>query len=75
MAISSVGSSTSADALSVNAKGQPDRTKLSDGAKNEGPPFRAGQGTAMIAKAPVEAPRPVVNAQGQTTGRIINTQA
>jgi len=75
MAISSVGSSTSADALSVGAKAQPDRTKLPDRAKNEGQSIQAGQGAMLTAKAQVEAPRPVVNTQGQTTGRIINTTA
>jgi len=75
MAIRSVGSSTSADALSVGAKAQPERTKLSDRAKNEGQAFPGGQAAAPTPGKQVEAPRPVVNAQGQTTGRIINTSA
>ena len=75
MAISSVGSSTSADALSVGAKAQPERAKLPDRTKNEGQAFQSGPGPAMTASKQAEAPRPVVNTQGQTTGRIINTQA
>jgi len=75
MAISSVGSSTSADALSVGAKAQPDRPKLPDRAKNEEQAFQGGQGATLAPSKQVEAPKPVVNAQGQTTGRIINTRA
>ncbi|MCX7173206.1 MAG: hypothetical protein NT159_04625 [Proteobacteria bacterium] len=75
MAINSVSSSTSADALSVSAKAQPDRTIQSDRSKNQAPAVQAGQAAATTATAQVEAPRPVVNTQGQTTGRIINTQA
>ena len=77
MAINSVSSSTSTgtDALSVSAKAQPERSKLSSRAKNEGQPFQSGQSVAPAANSKIEAPKPVVNAQGQTTGRIINTQA
>lgn len=73
MAINSISSSTSADALAVNAKAQPDRTRQSS--KNPVPAVAAGKGSAMTGAAPAEALRPVVNAQGQTTGRIINTRA
>lgn len=75
MAINSVSSSTSADALAVSAKAQPDRTRQSDRSTSEGFSAASGQKATMKTTAPVEAPRPVVNAQGQTTGRIINTQA
>lgn len=76
MAINSVSSSTSADALAVNAKAQPDRTRQSDRSKTQGPATPAGQGAAVTAAAaPVEASKPVVNAQGQKIGRIINAQA
>ena len=75
MAIRSVGSSTSADALSVGAKVQPDRTKLPARAKNEGQAFPGAQVTGPSPAKSVDAPKPVVNAQGQTTGRIINTRA
>lgn len=75
MAISSVGSSTSADALSVGTKAQPDRTRQSSLAKNQRQSGQAGQGTALPATAQAESPRPVVNTQGQQTGRIINTTA
>lgn len=75
MAINSVSSSTSADALAVNAKAQPDRTRQSDRSKTQVPATPAGQGAAVTAAAPVEASKPVVNAQGQKIGRIINAQA
>jgi hypothetical protein len=75
MAISSVGSSTSADALSVGAKAQPDRTKQSSLAKNQEQPGQAAPGAAITATAQAESPKPVVNTQGQKTGRIINTVA
>lgn len=73
MAINSIKSSTSADALSVSAKAQPDRTRQSS--KNQVSTAATGKGSAMTSAAPAEALKPVVNAQGQTTGRIINTQA
>jgi len=75
MAIASVSSSTSADALAVNAKAQPDRTKPSEFSKNQQPPAQEGQSVSVTAKAQAEPPKPVLNSQGQTTGRIINTQA
>ena len=75
MAINSVASSTSADSLSVSAKAQPERAKVSARQRNDGPAAQAGPSTASGSKAPVETPRPIVNAQGQTTGRIISTKA
>ena len=75
MAINSVGSSTSADALSVGAKGQPERAILPDRAKGEAKPFQGPQSAAPTQTRQVDSPRPVINAQGQTTGRIINTRA
>ena len=75
MAISSVGSSTSADALSVSAKAQPNGTKQPGLTKNQGQAGLAAQGAAITATAQAESPRPVVNTQGQKTGRIINTVA
>ena len=75
MAINSVGSSTSADALTVGAKVPPERSKLAAPGRNDGGVFRGRQETAISPDKEVESPKPVVNTQGQTTGRIINTSA
>lgn len=73
MAITSVTSSTSADALSISAKAQPDRTNLPSRTKDQTTKLTGGQGVTMA--APAEPLKPVVNAQGQKLGRIISTQA
>jgi len=75
MAINSVASSTSADALAVAAKAQPDRTTVPNRARNQEAKSAGGQAVSATAVAAVEAPKPVVNAQGQKLGRIISTRA
>jgi hypothetical protein len=72
MAVSSVASSTSAAAQLIEQARQAN-------AKPEATETRAAEKPAeqrQDAKvAPQETPQPVVNTQGQTTGRVINTFA
>lgn len=74
MAINSVSSSTAhAPALRTQAK----EVKLPEPAKKAERPAPAKQEAKPEVKQRAEAPKPqpVVNTQGQTTGRVISTSA
>ncbi|MBI3524729.1 MAG: hypothetical protein HY066_09400 [Betaproteobacteria bacterium] len=82
MAINSVVSSTSANLPSVRPQPQADQVRPQEPPKHETPPARpaparqAAKPPAPPKEAPAEPrPRPVVNTQGETTGRVINTSA
>lgn len=72
MAVNSVNSSTATDAPSVRANALPQQAKGSVSTKEPAQPARAAPGGGSSGTA---APRPVVNTQGQMTGRIVNTRA
>ncbi len=70
MAINSVTSSTSTNTQATQAarpQAQPDQAESARKASEEKAKTQASQ--------QAEAPKPVVNAQGQTTGKIVNTIA
>jgi len=79
MAINSVSSSTAANIASVRSQPQSVQVKLQEPPKQEERPALVKQSAKPPAasKEPVEEPkpRPVVNTQGETTGRVISTSA
>lgn len=77
MAINPVGSSTTASTSSVRSQPQADQVKQQARPQQEDRPALVKQNAKPAAQEQVEAPkpRPVVNTQGQTTGRVISTSA
>lgn len=77
MAIIPVSSSTTANTPAVRAQPQADQVKQQERPKQEERPEPVKQNATPAPKEQVEAPkpRPVVNTQGQTTGRVISTSA
>lgn len=75
MAINTVSSSTAAGAPSVRA--QPKEVQQQERPKQAEQPEPAKKKAQPEVKAQAEAPKPqpVVNTQGQTTGRVISTSA
>ena len=75
MPINTVSSSTAANAPAVRA--QPKEVKQQERPKQaEQPePVKKNATTAVKEQADAPKPRPVVNTQGQTTGRVISTSA
>ena len=71
MAVSSVASSTSAAAQLIEQARQ--ATAKPEAAETKAAETRPEQ--RQEPQATQEAPQPVVNTQGQTTGRMINTSA
>lgn len=71
MDINSVTSSTSANTQTTQAtRSQPQFDPAAQSTRKA-----AEEKAKTQAQPPVEAPKPVVNTQGQTTGKIINTIA
>ena len=79
MAINSVTSSTSASAQQVRSQKQPEpapQAKRADAARVASQNHAKAQVKDQVqAKPHAEAPKPVVNTQGQRTGTIVNTTA
>jgi len=78
MAVNSVSSSTTANTPSVRSQPQAEQVKPQERPKQQEPaaaPVKNEAQPAAQVQAEAPKPRPVVNTQGQTTGRIISTSA
>lgn len=81
MAISPVSSSITASTPSVRSQPQADQVKQQERPQQAEKPEPVKQAAKPVTKEAVKEaaetpkPRPVVNTQGQTTGRVISTSA